>query len=239
MGMRPVRPLVCERVRGQISVGLDGELSQLERAMIASHLERCGTCREYQGEVSCFTQVIREAPLEPMARAITIQRRRRDVGTRVQVAAAAAVAVAALVGASQALRGQQLDLDPTFVPAGCLADQLPDARAGRARTGDPRPRSPRPPRSASGQSALARKSCDFRRAAPRSRWPRPPRSVAAAKMRHIAPVDLNPRAFAEPSVARAAQRIDDSMQPPRPTCAAAVRAATWRRLRRKSSDFRR
>jgi predicted anti-sigma-YlaC factor YlaD len=120
MGMRPVRPLVCERVRGQISVGLDGELSQLERAMIASHVERCATCREYQGEVSCFTQVIREAPLEPMARAITIPRRRRHVGTRVQVAAAAAVAVAALAGASQALRSQQLNLDPTFVPAGSL-----------------------------------------------------------------------------------------------------------------------
>ncbi len=55
-----------------------------------------------------------------MARAITIQRRRRHVGTRVQVAAAAAVAVAALAGASQALRGQQLNLDPTFVPAGSL-----------------------------------------------------------------------------------------------------------------------
>ena len=118
MGMRPVRPLVCERVRGQISVGLDGELSQLERAMIASHLERCATCREYEGEVSCFTQVIRSAPLEPMGRPITIQRRRRDVGTRVQVAAAAAVAVAALVGASQAFRGEQLNLDPTFVPEG-------------------------------------------------------------------------------------------------------------------------
>ncbi len=118
MGMSPVRPLVCERVRGQISVGLDGELSQLERAMIASHLERCATCREYEGEVSCFTQVIRSAPLEPMARPITIQRRRRDVGTRVQVAAAAAVAVAALVGASHAFRGEQLNLDPTFVPEG-------------------------------------------------------------------------------------------------------------------------
>jgi len=118
MGMRPVRPLVCDRVRGQISVGLDGELSQLERVMIASHLERCGTCRDYELDVIGFTRVVRDAPLEPMARAITIQRRRRHVGTRVQVAAAAAVAVAALVGASQAFRGQQLDLDATFVPEG-------------------------------------------------------------------------------------------------------------------------
>jgi predicted anti-sigma-YlaC factor YlaD len=84
--------------------------------MVASHLERCATCREYEVEVSDFTQMIRTSPLEPMGRAITIQRRRRHVETRMQVAAAAAVAVAALVGASQAFRGQQFDLDATFVP---------------------------------------------------------------------------------------------------------------------------
>jgi predicted anti-sigma-YlaC factor YlaD len=143
--MRPVRPLVCERVRGQISVRLDGELSQLERAMVASHLERCATCRQYEIEVSGFTQVLREAPLEPMARPIPIQRRRRHVGARVQVAAAAAVAVAVLVGASQALRGQQLDLDATFVPerAGQIKYQTREqvereqAILARARPGHP------------------------------------------------------------------------------------------------------
>jgi len=117
MDMRPVRPLVCERVRGQISVGLDGELSQLERVMIASHLERCAACGAFETEVSAFTRVLREAPLEPMARPVVIRRRRRHVGARLQVAAAAAVAIAALVGAGEALRGQQLDIEsPAFVP---------------------------------------------------------------------------------------------------------------------------
>jgi predicted anti-sigma-YlaC factor YlaD len=119
MGMRPVRPLVCDRVRGQISVGLDGELSQLERVMIASHLERCAACGAYEAEVRGFTNALREAPLEPMARPVVIHRRRRHVGARVQVAAVAAVAVVALVGASQAMRGQQLDIEsPSFVPEG-------------------------------------------------------------------------------------------------------------------------
>jgi anti-sigma factor RsiW len=119
MGMRPVRPRVCDRVRGQISVGLDGELSQLERLMIASHLERCAACGAYEAEVRAFTHALREAPLEPMARPVVIHRRRRHVGARVQVAAAAAVAVVALVGASQAMRGQQLDIEsPSFVPEG-------------------------------------------------------------------------------------------------------------------------
>jgi anti-sigma factor RsiW len=119
MDMRPVRPLVCERVRGQISVSLDGELSQLERAMIASHLERCTACEVYEAEVRSFTHALREAPLEPMARPVVIHRRRRQIGARVQVAAAAAVAIAALVGAGEALRGQQLDVEsPNFVPEG-------------------------------------------------------------------------------------------------------------------------
>jgi predicted anti-sigma-YlaC factor YlaD len=119
MDMRPVRPLVCERVRGQISVGLDGELSQLERVMIASHLERCAPCGAYEGEVRSFTHALRAAPLEPMARSVVIHRRRRHVGARVQVAAAAAVALAALVGAGGMLHVQQLDIEsPTFIPEG-------------------------------------------------------------------------------------------------------------------------
>jgi anti-sigma factor RsiW len=97
---------------------LDGELSQLERAMVTSHLDRCPACAAYRAEVSAFTRALREAPLEPMVRSIQIQRRRRHTGARLQVAAAAAITVAAFVGANQAFRGQQLDLDATFVPEG-------------------------------------------------------------------------------------------------------------------------
>jgi predicted anti-sigma-YlaC factor YlaD len=122
MDMRPVRPLVCERVRGQISVGLDGELSQFERVMIASHLERCAACGTYEAEVRAFTHALREAPLEPIAQSVVIHRRRRHIGARVQVAAAAAVALVALVGASEALRGQQLKIEsPSYVPEGAAA----------------------------------------------------------------------------------------------------------------------
>jgi predicted anti-sigma-YlaC factor YlaD len=113
-----MKSLVCERVRGHVSVRLDGELSQLERAMMSSHLERCAACREYELEVSAFTRALRATPLEPMGRPVMIQRRRLHAGTRLQMAAAAAIAVAALVGASQALRGQQIDINDTFVPNG-------------------------------------------------------------------------------------------------------------------------
>jgi len=113
--MRPGRPsLVCDRVRAQISVALDGELSQLERAMLSSHLERCSDCQTYEADVTAFTGALREAPLEPMGRPIVIQRRRRLVTTRVQVGAAAAVAVASLIGAGELLKSKQLELQPTF-----------------------------------------------------------------------------------------------------------------------------
>ena len=85
--------------------------------MVASHLERCASCSAFEAEVSAFTRALRAAPLERMGRDVAIHRRRRHVAARVQVAAAAAVAVAALVGASEALRGQKLDIDsPAFVP---------------------------------------------------------------------------------------------------------------------------
>ena len=85
--------------------------------MIASHLERCAACGAYETEVRAFTQALRVAPLEPMARSVVIHRRRRHVGARLQVAAAAAVALVALVGAGEMLRGQQLDIEsPTLHP---------------------------------------------------------------------------------------------------------------------------
>jgi predicted anti-sigma-YlaC factor YlaD len=124
--MRPGIPsLVCDRVRAQISVGLDGELSQLERAMLASHLERCADCRAYEGDVTRFTRALRLAPLEPLSRPVVVQPRRRLITTRLQVGAAAAVAVAALIGAGELLKNEPVDVQPSFVPTGGGQVQLP------------------------------------------------------------------------------------------------------------------
>ena len=117
MGMRTGRPsLVCDRVRAQISFGLDGELSQLEHAMLSSHLERCADCRAYETDVTTFTRAMREAPLEAPARPVVVRPRRRFVATRIQVGAAAAAAVAALFGAGELLKGKPLEIQPTFGP---------------------------------------------------------------------------------------------------------------------------
>lgn len=127
--MRPVRPLVCDRVRGQISLALDGELSQLERAMLSSHLERCASCRAYQADSAALTTLLRDAPLEAMSRPVMVHRRRRSiVGARVQVAAAAAIAVAALAGAGQLLRSESIELNPVFVPSSAKQIKLPSPK---------------------------------------------------------------------------------------------------------------
>lgn len=100
--MRKVRPsVICDRVRSQVSLELDGELSQLERAMVAAHLERCPDCSAYKSEVTAFTGLLRQAPLKQMESPVVVRRLRRPIVARLQAGAAAAVAIAALGAASQ------------------------------------------------------------------------------------------------------------------------------------------
>ena len=91
------RPIVCERVRSQISLRLDGELSELESRMLDAHLGRCADCAAYDADARAFTTELRAAPLEPLARPIVLGRPGRRVSVaRMQVGVAAAVAVAVL-----------------------------------------------------------------------------------------------------------------------------------------------
>lgn len=100
--MSTVRPsVICDRVRSQISLELDDELSQLERALVAAHLERCPGCSAYRDEVGTFTSALRAAPFELMESPVVLRRPRRGIAARVQASAAAAVALLAVGVASQ------------------------------------------------------------------------------------------------------------------------------------------
>ncbi len=100
--MSAVRPsVVCERVRAQVSLQLDDELSQLERRMLAAHVERCADCRSYADEVSAFTRTLREAPLESLESPLVLRRARRPSIARLQIGVAAGLAVAVLGAVSQ------------------------------------------------------------------------------------------------------------------------------------------
>ncbi len=87
---------VCARVREQVSLQLDAELSQLEERMLATHLERCAACAVYAEDVRDATERIRTAPLQSMRRPVVVRRQRSLTTTRLQVGVAAAFALAAL-----------------------------------------------------------------------------------------------------------------------------------------------
>jgi anti-sigma factor RsiW len=114
----------CDRVRGQLSLELDGELSQLERAMVAAHLERCDRCRAFRDGVVAITGALREAPLERLEHAVILpsrsrSRRRARFATAQVAAAAASIAVALGFGlnASGVVDSAGLDSRSTTRPA--------------------------------------------------------------------------------------------------------------------------
>jgi anti-sigma factor RsiW len=97
-----VLPIVCERVRGQVSLLLDGELSELEQRMVAAHLDRCADCREFETDVRRITVGLRTTPLESPRQPIVVSRRQRRVSYgAIQVSAAAMLVVGVLGLASQ------------------------------------------------------------------------------------------------------------------------------------------
>jgi predicted anti-sigma-YlaC factor YlaD len=88
-------------MREYVSASVDGELSEVEGAMVESHLARCTTCRAYAAETAETARMLRAAPLEELTFPIVLPGRRLAVARKLQVAAAAAaVAVAVGIGAS-------------------------------------------------------------------------------------------------------------------------------------------
>jgi predicted anti-sigma-YlaC factor YlaD len=87
----------CDRAREYASLRLDGELSDFERALLDSHLERCPGCRAFADDLVSVTERLRTAKLERPLIALTLPRRRFVALRNVQVSAAAA-AIVSVVG---------------------------------------------------------------------------------------------------------------------------------------------
>jgi predicted anti-sigma-YlaC factor YlaD len=58
---------LCERARVWASLRLDGELSELEGALLDAHLARCAGCRAVADGFGASTTALRSAPLERLA----------------------------------------------------------------------------------------------------------------------------------------------------------------------------
>jgi predicted anti-sigma-YlaC factor YlaD len=88
----------CEYARARASLALDGELSQVERALLRAHVGRCTECAAYARDLDGLTQELRSAPLQ-RPRGRVPARRRRPRARRLQLGlVAAVVAVAAGLG---------------------------------------------------------------------------------------------------------------------------------------------
>jgi anti-sigma factor RsiW len=87
----------CDRARAWVSLELDGELSQLERSLLDSHLAGCAACRAFKIDAVGVTAELRAAPLARLDRPITLPSRRR-IAVRPLEAAAAVLAAAIGLG---------------------------------------------------------------------------------------------------------------------------------------------
>lgn len=106
---------VCDRAREYSSRSLDGELSDFERALLDTHLERCEACRAYSIELAEIVTRLRAAPLEPLSHPISLPSRRRVRARVLQGAAAvAAAAVAATAGLVGSLQSHQNEARPSL-----------------------------------------------------------------------------------------------------------------------------
>lgn len=130
-------------MRAQVSLVLDGELSELERRMVAAHVDRCPDCRTFQAGVTAFTGELRTARLEELEHPIVVRRPRRVSLARAQMGVAAAVAVVAL-GAIAQTTGSESDRSSLRTPvrfetsseaAREMAQILADGRAFKRQKG--------------------------------------------------------------------------------------------------------
>src|SRR2546429_10005755 len=92
-------PLLCERARRWASLRTDGELSELELALLDNHLGRCRSCRAFARVIEDVAAALGAARVErPAPLALVLPGRRRN-SARLQYAAASTLVVAAAAAA--------------------------------------------------------------------------------------------------------------------------------------------
>lgn len=84
----------CDQAREYISLALDGELAEVERARLEAHTASCAGCRGYATDVEAATRELRAAEPEEPAYAFVLPRTRRLTIRTFQLGAAAAAVVA-------------------------------------------------------------------------------------------------------------------------------------------------
>lgn len=94
---------LCARARFWASLRLDGELSELESALLDAHLARCEDCSAVTRDFGGLTHDLRARPLEHVA-PVTVRRARTPRRAVVGAVVAAVIAAGVLLGGF--VRGQ-------------------------------------------------------------------------------------------------------------------------------------
>jgi Putative zinc-finger len=131
------------------SLQLDGELSELERALLDAHVARCEPCAIFIREVGAATRGLRAAELTRPAHSITIPSRRRLVRPLHVSAAAAILALAVGLGALASSFGSagsrvaplpaSAEMDPVTAGENRLIRKIRLARIERDRASERQP----------------------------------------------------------------------------------------------------
>jgi predicted anti-sigma-YlaC factor YlaD len=87
----------CEEARMFVSLELDDELEDEERAQLVVHLARCEACARFARDVRARTSMLRAAAHEPLPAPVSLATVRRPRRTRVRLGAGAGAAVAAML----------------------------------------------------------------------------------------------------------------------------------------------
>jgi hypothetical protein len=122
---------LCERARSWASLRADGELSELESALLDAHVARCSSCRAFASGTEEIVVALRAARLERPAPFAIGSRQARRTGLRaLQVAAAVAVVVSAgVVAAVTGPSGSPAVAKPVAMVAGADSpDRLRELR---------------------------------------------------------------------------------------------------------------
>jgi hypothetical protein len=96
--LQPVGPGPCGRAREWSSLRLDGELSELEGALLDKHLESCAVCAAFDAGLRTTTEVVRTAPAARPSAPFEIPAPSREGVPLVRMLAIAGVLAAAALG---------------------------------------------------------------------------------------------------------------------------------------------
>ena len=94
--MSALRSSSCVRARESISLELDGESSQFESTLTASHIRRCAECASFAEHLRAATDALRAEPLERLATPVVLPRRSHGALARSLPGVSAVAAAAAL-----------------------------------------------------------------------------------------------------------------------------------------------